>query len=204
MTKKHLGYFEFSGSKVILDVIPEGGWKLSVWSAFKLEEPEVETFESIDAANRAFEQTTRGIFFQTRLFPFSHSSTQPVLFESDTAFVFSDTDCGSVTLPYSITSYNNYDIRVTNDVAINVKDWPNLKRHSDNISCIRMRLFNTANYRVLFDKVVWDGGVPPRFTQGGYDIVELRSRGDGIVRGMFYLNVPNQEHDTRLLVEDTQ
>src|SRR5205085_676633 len=148
-----------------------------------------EVFSDLEVANRAFEQTTRGIFLQSKAFPVSLNHPIDLAFDVENACKFEDTECGRLLLPFTGTD-TEYDIRVTSDVYIRTTQWPTLLDSSINTSSIRLRLFSTGNFRILFDRVVWDKDLAPSFTQGGYDIVDLRSRGDGIVRGSFILNIP--------------
>lgn len=199
MRMGQLASFNFGGSKLSLEVKDKDSWVLKVWSSYKdSKEPEEEVFTNLDAAIRTFEQTTRGIFFQSKLL--TASSTVPVdlVFDAQSSSTINEITCDALVLPYN-PSKSDYDIRITQPVTITTKDWSLLKRVDDGFNYMRIRLFDAGTFKVLFDNVLWDNIIPRKFTRSGYDIVELRSRGDGVVRGTYYLNVPNLENDTRYL-----
>lgn len=198
-----LASFMFNGSRVSLRKT-EDGFELLTWGIQQSEDrPTVEPFSKFESASRAFEQTTRGIFFQAACFPFTLPLPDRITFNVKDSYQFQNTDAGLIYLSYD-NAEKDYDIRVTKDVVIYTKDWPRLSRSTDAPAQLRLRIFNTGNFRVLYDDVAWDNGISPRPTTEGYDIVHLRSRGNGTVRGSFYLNVPHEKNDSRFLVANEE
>jgi len=198
-----LGIFEFNGTRVVMKPVGNGKWELLVTDLNLPEDNSSTITGHFDEIVRLFEQTTRGVFHQAKCLPFTHPLPEKSPFDEQTAFPVKDIEVS--TLCFSLRdSMRGYDITVDKDLVIYTKDWPYVRLGEGDPTFLRLRFFNAGSFKVLFDRIVWDNDYPPKFTKNGYDVVHLRSHGNGTIRGHFYLNVPDVTNDSRFLTSSEE